>query len=352
MAETAVAKVDERVKSVQAVLLSKGMQEQLRYALPKHITPERLARIALTQFRRIPKLLDCSRDSFLGALMECAQLGLEPGVLGQAWILPYKGSAQLIVGYRGMVALAWRSSQVSSIQAHEVYEGDKFIWSFGLNPTLVHEPDAEGEQDPEAITHVYAVVQTINHGTLFDVMTRKQVDAVRKRSQSPNNGPWATDFAEMAKKTVLKRLLKLAPLSAEMQRAMQLDEAVDNGDPQQFAVDVDFGPAERIHPEPSSIDDVLDSETSAESVPDKPANGNGERKTSLADVPPALTKQLMNRANSLVAAKLFADSSAANAALIAHVVEQCGDLKTLAAKIREDKRHADPALNAILDFQP
>lgn len=238
----------QNIRTVEQMLLGKAMQAQLALALPKHVTPERLARIVLTQVRRIPRLAECSRKSFLGAVMECAQLGLEPGVLGQAWILPYKNVAQLIVGYRGLVALAWRSAQIAAIQAHEVYEGDHFRYRFGLAPLLEHEPRAE-DRDPKRITHAYAMIRTTAGGELFDVLDRAQIDAVRRRSAAGESGPWTTDFAEMAKKTVLKRLLKLAPCSVEMQRAMAVDEAAETGEPQVFPT-IDVTP-EEPDPEPA-----------------------------------------------------------------------------------------------------
>src|SRR5262245_6000224 len=101
-----------KIETLRATLQSPAMIEQLRTALPKHVTPERLARIVLTELRRVRGLADCTPQSLFGAVMTCAQLGLEPGVLGQAWIIPYKGEATLVVGYRGLVALAWRSAQI------------------------------------------------------------------------------------------------------------------------------------------------------------------------------------------------------------------------------------------------
>lgn len=348
MSESAVATTESRAKDLQTLLMSKGMQDQLRMALPRHVTPERLARIMLTQVRRIPKLALCTRASFLGALMECAQLGLEPGVLGQAWILPYKGNAQLIVGYRGLVALAWRSSQISSIQAHEVYEEDRFVWSFGLEPRLIHEPSEEGTQDPKRILYAYAVVRTTNHGVLFDVMSRKQIEAVRARSASKDSGPWVSDYAEMAKKTVLKRLLKLAPLSAEMQRALALDDADEFGTTQEFSAALDIGTDESA--EPASIDDVLEAQTTAESVVEEPkpkANGKAKEAESepaapkFSDLAPGLTRPFMNKLNT------FEDHDRARTELLARLVAEFGPL----AEWAKDREKCQSAARAIQEFK-
>ena len=236
---------EQKINTVRATLMAPAMMEQLRMALPKHVTPERLARIVLTELRRVPKLAECTHESLFGAIMTCAQLGLEPGVLGQAWIVPFWNSreqcneATLIVGYRGMVGLAWRSAQIKSVQAHVVYDGDAFEWAFGLDPKLFHKP-AHETLDPKEITHAYAVVHTTAGGVLFDVMTRDEVELIRQRSRAKDSGPWTTDYAEMAKKTVLRRLLKLAPASVEMQRALHLDEQADRGEPQAFAPMIDL----------------------------------------------------------------------------------------------------------------
>ncbi len=212
--------------SVVDVLQSPQMLAQIKMALPKHITAERLARIALTQLRQTPKLLECTRESLLGAIMQCAQLGLEPGTLGQCWLIPYGKEATFILGYRGMAQLAWRSSQIASIAARAVFEGDVFAYDFGTDE-IKHQPG--GTTDPAKLTHVYAIVRTSNGGRLWDVMTRAEVEAIRKRSRAGESGPWKTDYAEMAKKTVMRRLFKIAPLSAELQTAMALDDAADQG---------------------------------------------------------------------------------------------------------------------------
>ena len=226
---------DEAFRSVSALITSEAVLSQLRLALPKHVTPERLARITLTQIRQSPQLLDCTRESLLGAILQCAQLGLEPGVLGQAWIIPYGKEATFIPGYRGLVQLAWRSSQIASIAARCVFEGDVFDYDFGADK-VTHKPN--GETDPAKLTHAYAIIHTATGGRLWDVMTTLEIERVRNRSRAKDNGPWMTDYAEMAKKTVLRRLLKLAPCSAELQTALVLDDAAERGFSQGLTFDV------------------------------------------------------------------------------------------------------------------
>lgn len=196
------------------------MKPEIARALPKHLDPDRVARIATTVMRRTPKLADCTQASFLGALMTCAQLGLEPGPLGHAYLVPYKQECTFIVGYRGMIELARRSGQVKQVYAKVVRQGDEFEYSFGLEPTLTHKPAGDIDRD---ITHAYAVLH-LRDGVEFEVMTRAEIERVRARSRAAQDGPWVTDFAEMAKKTVLRRLLKTAPMSVEYHTAMAVDE--------------------------------------------------------------------------------------------------------------------------------
>lgn len=291
--------VAARIKTVQSVLTGKAMLEQLKAALPRHITPDRMARLALTTLRRDPKLALCNIESFYGAVMQCAQLGLEPGILGQCWILPYKGEAQLIVGYRGYIALAWRSDQIQTIQVHAVFGGEKpdqFRYTYGLNPTLTHIPEPANAHDPATITHVYCVIRTKGDGVLFDVMTKLEVDRIRAMSPAVKAGkrdtPWFQHYEEMAKKTVIRRLMKMAPMSVELARAAHLDELADNGESQGLAgmmggpaVDVDFtisGDGES-----GTLEDVIGSATTAEGF-EHPIEREGEEPIETGAVPTAV----------------------------------------------------------------
>ena len=203
----------------------------LEGALPKHITPDRMLRIALTELRKVPALLDCTPQSFLGAIIQSAQLGLEPGgALGHSYLVPFKNKktgvseVSFIVGYRGMIDLAGRSDRVSHAIARMVLEGDQFHYEYGLNEKLEHKPSPKPNARP---THYYAILRLTNGRALFDVMTVTEIEEVRSRSKAPNYGPWATDYDAMAKKTVIRRLFKFMPVSIEIQRAVGLDELAD-----------------------------------------------------------------------------------------------------------------------------
>jgi recombination protein RecT len=217
------------------------IKSQMALALPKHMTADRLARIALTEVRKVPALGRCDQASFLGAIMQCAQLGLEPGgALGHAYLLPFENrkkgvtEVQFIVGYRGMLDLARRSGQILSIEARAVYAADTFHVALGLNPDLTHEPDWEAA-DRGPLRFVYAVAKLKDGGTQFEVMSRAEIERVRSQSKAGQNGPWVSHFDEMAKKTVIRRLFKYQPVSIELATAVALDEQAESNQRQDNA---------------------------------------------------------------------------------------------------------------------
>lgn len=209
----------------------KSMEGEIKKALPSVITPERFTRIVLSAISVNPKLGSCTPASFLGAMMTSAQLGLEVNTpLGQAYVLPYlsKGvlEAQFQLGYKGLIDLAYRSGDVEVIQAHVVYENDEFECEYGLDPKLTHKPADADRGEP---IKVYAVFKTKSGGFGFEVMSMEDVKkhaAKYSKSYGSSYSPWKTNFEEMAKKTVLKRVLKYAPLKSDFVRAAVQDETI------------------------------------------------------------------------------------------------------------------------------
>ena len=212
--------------------LLKRMHTQIEKALPSVITPERFTRIALTAYSRNEKLQECTAESFLGSMMQAAQLGVEPNTpLGQAYLIPYRNKGvmevQFQLGYRGMIDLAYRSGEVQNIQAHEVYENDTFEYELGLEPKLRHIPALK---DRGQVILYYAVFKLTNGGVGFEVMSKEDVEAfAKKKSKTYGTGPWQSDFDAMAKKTLVKRLLKFAPLKSDFVRAVTADETIKSG---------------------------------------------------------------------------------------------------------------------------
>ena len=216
---------------------SKPFQSQMALALPKSMTSERLTRIVMTECRKTPALLNCNPESFYGAVLQCAQLGLEPGsALGHCYLLPFgngkakdgRPNCQLIIGYRGMIDLARRSGQIVSINAYCVHEADEFEYELGLHPDIHHRPSPLAESGP--VTYVYAVAVLKGGGVQFEVMSRAEIEAVRAQSKAGKSGPWVTHWEEMARKTVIRKLFKYLPVSIEAVRAVEVDEKSDRGE--------------------------------------------------------------------------------------------------------------------------
>jgi recombination protein RecT len=231
----------------------------IRAVLPKHLTVERLTKVALSVTARRPELLACSPRSLVLAVMQAAELGLDVGgLLGEAYLVPFKDAVQLIVGYRGLIKLARQSGALASVEAYTVHANDSLDLEYGLEPKLVHRPFMAGDRGD--VVAAYAIARFKDGGRQVDVMTRAEVDAVRRRSRASSDGPWVTDYAEMAKKTVVRRMCKYVPLSAELARALEHEAALEEGvrspvmDVEVFDAD---GVVQDVAQEPASRGDAL-----------------------------------------------------------------------------------------------
>lgn len=222
-----------KTKSVRDLI--QASSKQFAEVLPKHMKVDRLVKVACAAVSRTPQLAECTSTSLLLSLMQCAELGLEPGsALGECYLVPFYNSkaqvreCQMIVGYRGLIALARRSGAILDIEAHVVREGDEFDYEKGLAPRLFHKPYA-GDNRQALVVAAYAIAVLVNGHKKFEVMERWEVDAIRARSQAADFGPWKNDFAEMAKKTVVRRMAKYLPMSVELANALEVDadRAVD-----------------------------------------------------------------------------------------------------------------------------
>lgn len=215
---------------------------QISKVLPKMITPERFVRMCQNALSVNPKLLNCTETSFIGAMMNAASLGLEPNSpLGQAYLIPRKNGktgnleCNFQIGYKGLIALAYRSGEVATCSAHEVYENDFFEYELGLNPRLEHRPAMNNRGN---IYAYYAVWKGKNGGFDFAVMSKEDVlNHAKQYSQSKNKrgeltGAWASNFDGMARKTVLLQALRYAPLSTELQSSIAQDNTVKNFEPE------------------------------------------------------------------------------------------------------------------------
>lgn len=205
--------------------------KEIAKALPSVLTPERFSRMAMTAITKTPKLAECTPQSFIGALLTAAQLGLEPNTpLGQAYLIPYfngkthSQECQFQIGYKGLIDLCNRSGEIKNIEAHIVYENDEFDFEYGLESHLKHKPckDEKGNA-----IWVYALYRLNNGGYGFEVMSVDDCMAHGKRySKSFSNSPWQTNPEEMMKKTVLKKVLKYAPIRSDFVRGTVADETI------------------------------------------------------------------------------------------------------------------------------
>lgn len=222
------------------------MEHQFALAAPRGVEASQLVRDALTCLQQTPKLADCEPKSVLGALMTMAQLGLRPGVLGHGWVLPFWDSrmkwrdpsgrertgghkAQLIIGYQGMVELAYRSDRIAKITMRTVRANDHFDLEYGTNERLVHRPSTGERGDP---TGYYATVKVKGGEAAFFYMTHAEMETYRDRYATAKTkegkivGPWRDNFEGMAWKTCIRQLAKLMPKSTELSVAMAVDESV------------------------------------------------------------------------------------------------------------------------------
>lgn len=232
-----------------------GLGPSLARAVPTGMSPQRFQRIVLTELRKTPKLERCTVPSVLGAVMTAAQLGLEFGPLGHAYLVPYGDKCTLIVGYRGYIDLARRSGQLRSIVARPVHEHDEFDYSYGTDEYLTHKP-ALGDRGN--VIAYYGVALLADGGQVIHVMSPADVDKYRKRSKASGDGPWQTDYDSMACKTVIRRMVPWLPMTVEAAQAIEADEQVVTWDGVEAApdnVDMETGEiidADIVDPEPDA----------------------------------------------------------------------------------------------------
>ena len=282
----------------------KKHQDYIVAALPRHIGGvqgvARIINIALLAVNRNPKLKECTMTSLFGALVQASQLGLEiNSPLGQAYLVPFKNrgvmEAQFMPGYRGLVDLSRRSGKLVEICSNEVRTGDEFKYEFGMHSDLKHIPAAERGMKDKDISFFYAYARLKDGGFQFVVMSKFEVDKIRSRSKSSSNGPWVTDYAEMGKKTVIKRLWKLLPTSADEQvnigAAIEADNMADRGSSVHLDdIDIGTGNVNFTNAEDADITDVSDDEPGAKKIEYK--KEMTPPKTQVANSEPAPEKEL------------------------------------------------------------
>ena len=229
--QTVLAPMGRSANSVVADKI-KGQWHKIEAVMPKHMTSERFLQLTVSAVNHEPKLLECDFVTLMSCVMRCSALGLEPSAvdgLGRAYILPYRNTkankmeATFILGYKGMLELARRSGEIEGIEARAVHAGDFFEYEYGFDEKLRHIP-AKGKGCADNLTHVYMIARFKDGGHYFDVMTRDEIEEVRKSSRAKDSGPWVTNYEAMAKKTVIRRAFPFLPISVDAQSAAANDE--------------------------------------------------------------------------------------------------------------------------------
>lgn len=206
---------------------------EIAAALPKHLTPDRMIRLALTEFTKNKTLQQCTPASVYAGIIQASQLGLEIGVMGQAYLVPYQNrkagttEAQFIPGYKGLIALARRSGEVTSIETHIAYENDEFDLTLGIETKVRHVPKLDGDRGRPRL--VYGVAHFKDGGYHFEWMSLAEVERIRSRSKAANSGPWVTDYEQMVRKTLIRRMANYLPMSIELSTALEIDRMADEG---------------------------------------------------------------------------------------------------------------------------
>jgi recombination protein RecT len=241
------------IQSVKAQLLRPNYLKSLEEILPTTFSPERMVRLALSSIAKNNQLVRCDIDSIRFGIVEAARLGLEiGGPLGQAYLTPRKGQAVLVLGYKGMIDIAIRTGLVHAIMAEVVRDGDRFLFEYGTQRKLRHIP----KLDPDApVTHAYALADMRGGSHVFHVLSHKEIERVRLRSESGKSekSPWASDFAEMARKTALRNLFKLMPTTPAERHIFERASKAADLDEEENAID---------DPSGSDIDgDIIDPKT-------------------------------------------------------------------------------------------
>ena len=247
------------------------MKPQMAAILPKHLTPERVAKVILVEAGRKPAILECTTRSMAEALMLSAQLGLEPSAtLGHIYFIPFRDKQRRvtictpIIGYKGYLELARRSGLVARLDARVVYTGEPFKVEAGLKPDIQHSIRGNVDRSDKNIVAAYAVAILKDGSEYFEILWRSDVERIRARSKAGKTGPWVTDYARMARKTAIRALFNggCVPMSFELATAVEIDGDNPHAPPIGDIIEADFT-------------EVIDDEEILDEQAKKAASGNG-----------------------------------------------------------------------------
>ena len=218
VATTQATTIAQKPVGLKGWLMSPQFQEQIAVACGDAIDPKHFLRVALTAVNKNPKLADCTKESVLQCCLDAASFGVETNGR-DAHLIPYGKVCTLIIDYKGYVRLVMNTGAVSNIHADVVCEGDEF--EYNLGEVKAHRIDY---RKPRGTMYAVYCIATMKDGTKkAEVLSKDEVDAIRRRSRSGGSGPWVTDYHEMSKKSAFRRLQKWLPLSPEIQEKLDKD---------------------------------------------------------------------------------------------------------------------------------
>jgi len=274
---TDIVQVEQKIKTLRDLM--EQMSGEIAKVAPKHLTADRIIRVATTSLRKTPKLADCTPKSFLECLLTCTQCGLAPDSAAQhAHLIPYGNVCTLIFGYRGLMDLALRHPDVASFHVPQVvYEKDTYEYAEGQHPTLTHKPWLGADRGE--IVAFYVVATLANGERPFKWMSLEDVIKVRDKVANWDKKPWKTDFPAMGLKTAVRRLCKWLPATPELQMAVTIDEQAEAGLPQSvLKLEADIPPpattddlreelTKKSEPDNAKLQEVMDRKGTAEVTP-------------------------------------------------------------------------------------
>jgi recombination protein RecT len=290
-AEVAKVASKQKVVTIHDWIKTPAVKDLIAQALPKAITPERFLGVFTMVLKSTPELANCSKESLVAAVVQTVQLGLTPGNIGHCYYIPFNNKnkgreAQFVLGYKGIVEMLNRCGKATLISTEIVRDGDHFECEMGLNPVLKHIPAWDGEQMP--IKGVYCVAKNlVANEKVFVYMSKAEIDKVRAASKAGQSdySPWAKWYEEMAKKTVVKRICKLLPLSVEDQARVATDETIKHD----ISADMTTAP-DKAEWDGDTIEAGEELATpghpAAEAPRDEPPEPVGEEETDPAHMPP------------------------------------------------------------------
>ena len=236
-----LSQAPKRTLTIRDQIESPKFRDEIAKALPKHLTPDRFIRVAVSALTRTPKLKECEPVSLFGAMLTLSQLGIEPDGR-RAHLIPFENrrrgcvECQLIIDYKGLAEMAMRSGVVSYLHADVVCDAD--IFEENMGEIIAHKIDRRKPRGE--VYAAYAICKFKDGTAKAEVMSSEEIEAIRKRSKAGQSGPWITDWNEMAKKTVFRRLSKWLPLSPEFRDAVEADE--------EHAAPIEVRPAKVVAP--------------------------------------------------------------------------------------------------------